>query len=402
MNSLTPVDVYAIMNEVVSQATGRTDLAVVDTSSFVSVGETLLRTGTETTLNAISTVLARTIFSIRPYKAKLDSLRVGDERWGAQIRKITYLYDEAEESTDMNAASHLTTLDDGNSIDHYKIRKPKCVQLNFYGESLLQKHITRFRHQLDQAFRSESEFAQFVDGVMVEFFNEVELLNEGKSRSCIANFIGGIHDMGLTEVDLVAEYNTKYGTTKTRDDLLSTDLVSFMQFVASTIKTYSSRLTDMSAKYHANLTGKPVIMRHTPKSMQKMFMYEPFFIETQATVYSQIFNPKYLDIGTFEGVNFWQSQNAPTTVKVKPNILNVADGKSKTGNQVEIPYVLGILFDENACGVQSIFDYSAVTPMNAAGGYSNIYYHWKFREYCDYTENAVLFVLGEGGEPSQA
>ena len=80
-NLLTPVDVYALMNAVVSQATGRTDLAVVDTTTFASVGETVLRTGTENTLNAISTVIGKTIFSVRPYKGKLESLRVAQQRW---------------------------------------------------------------------------------------------------------------------------------------------------------------------------------------------------------------------------------------------------------------------------------------------------------------------------------
>ena len=147
--------------------------------------------------------------------------------------------------------------------------------------------------------------------------------------------------MGLTEVDLVAEYNTKFGTTKTRAQLLSSDLESFMQFVASTIKTYSERLTDMSTVYHANITGYEKIMRHTPKERQKMVMYEPIFIKTQAEVYSGLFNPKYLDIGSFEGVNYWQSQSTPTAINVKPNILDVATGTSKDADvAVNLDYVL--------------------------------------------------------------
>ena len=397
-NSITPRDVYALMNEIVSQATGRTDLAVVDTSTFTSVGELTLRTGTENVLNAISTVISKTIFSVRPYKGKLESLRVAQERWGAQIRKVVYLYNEAEASTDNNVVGTPNQLSDGNSIDMFKIKKPQAIQLNFYGTQVLQKHITRFRDQLSIAFSSETEFMQFIDGVMVEFFNEVELINEGKSRLTLINFMAGISAMGLTEVDLVAGYNTKYGTTYTREQLLSTHLTSFMQYVASTIKIYSSRLTDMSASNHANITGQPVIMRHTPKAKQKMIMYEPVFIETEASVYSQLFNPKYLDIGTFEGVNYWQSQKTPTAITAKPNILDVATGQSKTASSdVTLDYVLGILFDEEAVGVMPQFDYSSTTPFNSAGGYYNMYMHWRFNSYCDYTENAVLFTLGAGG-----
>ena len=397
-NVLTPVDVYALMNAVVSQATGRNDLAVVDTTTFASVGEIVLRTGTENTLNAISTVIGKTIFSVRPYKGKLESLRVAQQRWGGQVRKIINLYDEAEKSDDWNTDVAQTALADGGSVDMYKIRKPKALQLNFYGTKVLQKHITRFRDQLSLAFHNEDEFIRFIDSVMVEFSNEIELLNEAESRATLLNFMAGISSMGLTEVDLVAEYNNEYNTQYTRAQLLSTYIESFMKFVAAEIKIYSSRLTDMSTLYHANLTGYNKIMRHTPKERQKMVMYEPIFIKTQAEVYSGLFNPEYLDIGSFEGVNYWQSQSTPTAINVKPNILNVADGSSKNAEAaVELDYVLGILFDEEACGVMPQFDYSSTTPFNSAGGYYNMYMHWRFNSYCDYTENAVLFVMGEGG-----
>ena len=397
-NLLTPVDVYALMNAVVSQATGRTDLAVVDTTTFASVGEIVLRTGTENTLNAISTVIGKTIFSVRPYKGKLESLRVAQQRWGGQVRKIINLYDEAEKSDDWNTDVSQNALTDGGSVDMYKIRKPKALQLNFYGTKVLQKHITRFRDQLSLAFHNEDEFIRFIDSVMVEFSNEIELLNEAESRATLLNFMAGISSMGLTEVDLVAEYNNEYGTQFTRAQLLSTYIESFMKFVAAEIKIYSSRLTDMSTLYHANLTGYNKIMRHTPKERQKMVMYEPMFIKTQAEVYSGLFNPKYLDIGSFEGVNYWQSQSTPTAINVKPNILDVATGASKDAETaVDLDYVLGILFDEEACGVMPQFDYSSTTPFNSAGGYYNMYMHWRFNSYCDYTENAVLFVLGQGG-----
>ena len=396
-NTLTPVDVYALFNEIVSQATGRTDLKAVDSTSFQTVGEIVLRTGTENILNSVSTVLSRTIFSVRPYRAKLSSLVVSESRWGGQVRKIVTMYDEAEKTEDWNTDSNPAQLNDGEAVDMYKIRKPKVLQLNFYGTKLLQKHITRFRDQLSLAFSDEREFLAFIDSVMIEFFNEVELLNETKSRLALISHIAGMVNMGVGVVDLVSEYNTKYGTTYTRAELLSSQLPAFMKFAASTIKIYSMRLTDMTTKYHANLDGYPKIMRHTPKERQKMIMYNPVYVEAESEVYSSLFNPQYLEIGDFEGVNYWQSQDEPTQIKVKPNILDIATGASKDGVETTIPYCLGILFDEEALGVLPQFDYASSTPFNSAGGYWNMYMHWRFNVYSDYTENAVVFVLGDGG-----
>lgn len=401
MNSLTPNDAYQLMNEIVYQATGKNEITVVDTSTFVSVGETVLRTGTENTLSAISTVIGRTIFSTRPYKAKLSSLEVGQERWGGQTRKITYLMGGLEQSEDWNTVQNPNQLADGNSVDMYKIKKPKAVQLNFYGTQVLQKHITRFRDQLSMAFSSEREFIQFISGVMVEFNNEIELVNEGRARAVLLNYMAGMDSMGLTEVDLVAEYNTRFGTTYTRAQLLSTYMSDFMKFLASQIKVYSERLTDMSGIYHANLPNYDMIPRHSPKSRQKMIMYNPIFIEAESQVYSSLFNPQYLEIGDFEGVNYWQDIKDPTKITVKPNILNVNTGASQNAAEtVTVPYVLGMLYDEEALGVMPQFDYASTTPFNSAGGYYNMYIHWRFNTYNDFTENAILFVLGDGGAAS--
>lgn len=402
MNSLTPQDAYSLMNEIAAQATGRKDLQALDTSSFVTVGETILRTGTENTLNAISTVISRTIFSSRPYRSKLSTMIVGESRWGAQVRKITYLPSEFEQSQDWNTATNPNQLADGQSVDMYKINAPKAVQLNFYGTQALQKHITRFRKQLFQAFSNETEFLQFIAGAMVEFNNQIELMNENRTRLALINYMAGMSAMSLYVVDLVAEYNEKYGTSYTRAQLLSTYMESFMQFFSARVKKTSSFLTDMSSLYHANLSNYKAIERHTPKTRQKMIMYEPIFIDAKAQVYSALFNPSYLDIGSFEGVNYWQSPKDPTKISLAPNILNVNTGSSQNAPTTTIDYVVGLLYDEEALGVMPQFDYASSTPFNSAGEYWNMFIHWNFSVYNDFTENAALFILGEGGAPDSS
>lgn len=398
-NTLIPQDAYVLMNDIAYQATGRKDLTAVDTSSFVSVGETLLRTGVENTMNAISTVLAYTIFSVRPYKSSLSSLRVSAQRWGAQIRKITPLSQDFEQSQDWNTQLSPQALADGNSIDMYKINAPQALQLNFYGTKVLQKHITRFRDQLSLAFTSEAEFMRFMDAIMVEFANEVEIGNEAQTRATLINFFAGLQAMNLSVIDLTSAYNTKFGTSYTRDQLITQHLTEFMQFFVSQVKVTSDRLVDMSAYNHANITGYKPILRHTPKTRQKMIMYGPMFTEAEATVFSEIFNPIYLELGNnFETVNYWQSQEDPTAISATPNILDTSTGESKTAESViNIPYVVGAIFDEEACGVMPQFNYASTTPFNSAGGYYNMFYHWRFNSYVDFTENAVLFILGEGG-----
>lgn len=398
-NTYTPQDVYQLFNEMVSLATGRTDLKAVDTTSFVSVGQTLLNIANENTLNAISTVISRTIFSIRPYSGKIYSLRREPERWGGYIRKLTPLRQEFEASSDWNTNLSPNQLADGQSIDMYEINAPKMLQTNFIGTKVLQKHITRFRDQLAQAFQNENEFMRFVDAVMTQFANEVEQGNEVQSRLTLINYATGMVDMALpTVIDLTAEFNAEFGTSYTRAEILTGHLTQFMQFFVSTVKILSDRLTDIGVLYHANIDGYRPIDRHTPKSFQRLIMYSPMFTKAEAMVFSEIFNPIYLELGqNFERVNYWQSQKKPEAMMATPNILDTTTGASRDGSAVTLPYVVGMLFDEQALGVMPQFEYASTTPFNSRGGYYNMYYHWRFNSYADYTENAVLFIMGDGG-----
>ena len=64
--TLTPLDGYQLMTELVRQATGQAANAAIDASNFVSAGQTILSTGRENVMNALSLVLGRTFAAVRP------------------------------------------------------------------------------------------------------------------------------------------------------------------------------------------------------------------------------------------------------------------------------------------------------------------------------------------------
>ena len=59
-----------LLNAIQQQATGQAALTATDLSEFVSAAQTTLRTGYSPVMQAISQVLSRTIFSIRPYRRR--------------------------------------------------------------------------------------------------------------------------------------------------------------------------------------------------------------------------------------------------------------------------------------------------------------------------------------------
>ena len=154
-NALTKNQIYTVLNSIAAQATGNSALVATDTSSFVTVADVTLKSSYDTVISAISQVLSRTIFSIRPYTRKFRSLETDAITFGNHVRKLAIMDKDWE-------ADEREPLVDGQSVDQWKINKPSVLQTNFYGQEVYQRHYTLFKDQLDVAFSSEREFARFV------------------------------------------------------------------------------------------------------------------------------------------------------------------------------------------------------------------------------------------------
>lgn len=401
-NSYDVIDVYQLVNDAVKQATGRDDIAAVDTTTFVSVGQVLSSTqqAKETTLNVLTQMVVRTILSSRATSEKLRIMTADEDRWGGIVRKIITLPLDAEESENFNTDVNPQQLADGQSVDMFKINKQKVIQLNFYGSKSLQIHRTKFLNQLDVAFTSEAEFMRFMNALTIEFRNSIVRLNDAKTRLVINNAIGASYTNGQY-IDLADMFNREFSTSYTRAQLFNEHRVEFYQYVVSVIETLSDNMTDDSAMYHVNLTGYDEILHETPKNLQRMLLYKPFITRAKTMVLPTIFNPDDLRLGDYDTVNFWQAKQTPSEVKVKPTYLDPATATGVDAESaVELDYVLGLIYDVEFMGVFPKFTTTAVTPLNAAGLYVNEFVHWLFNNWMDETENHTLLIIGAGGTPT--
>ena len=410
--SLTPRDCYALINLMVKEATGQdATIQAVDPSTFVSVGETILNTGYENTLNAISMVLGRTMMAVRPYKAKLYLINaLNSGLYANRIRKISYYAREAEESGAFNTqlyVNHAMGYDNGNNAGSstasmWVQNQPVPLELNFAGSSTWQDSTTVYEWQLQQAFRDESSFGAFVSGILTEKGNDIESQKEAFNRITMLNFMAGIYDLNAVTggaINMTAAYNAKFGTSKLTADLLTTDYKEFLEFFVSTVKTISDTLTNRSKKYHWSPTKvidgvSYVLLRHTPKSKQRFLLNAGFWRDAEARVMPEIFNEQYLDIKNFEAIEFWQNEFEPTKISVTPAIPDISDPTEQTaGAAVTLSYVLGLIYDEDALMTDYQLDTVNTTPLEARKGYRNTWYTFRKNAINDFTENGVLLYM---------
>ena len=391
-------DMAALLNSIVGQATGREPFAIANTSDFVSVGQIALKAGFDPLLNAISQTLTSTIYSDRRYDGKFIGLRATSTAWGNHVRKLS-IADSDWESDKSYYSAPGTFLKNGDSVDMYRIKAPTVLQTNYYGHNPFDDYYTIYRNQLNVAFTSPDELARFYAMVGGNMADRIAQAKEVTARTALANFIGGkVTAGGSNVIYLISEYNAQTGQNLTAATVNNPDnYATFIRWAYGYIKTLRDRFSERTINYQINVTGKE-ISRHTPAEYQKLYISSPQLNRMEAEVRSVTFNADMLGIGEVEGVGFWQSLSNPESVAVKPTYINTS-GEIVVGNDIQVDRIFGVLIDEEAVMLQMINEWTAPTPFNAGGGYSNMWYHFDDRYLNDFTEKGVVLLLDEEPTP---
>ena len=418
--ALTPQDVHIIINQIAREISGQeTTLQAINSSNFVSVGETILATGKENVYNALSVVMGRTLVAVRPYKAPLWLINA--ENTGVythRMRKISFYDKGALASGDFNTQLFTNLADGFDNGDNpnaggtaqatpsmWEQNQVVPVELNFAGSSVMEFCITWYEDQVKNAFRSEDDFARFWSGALTEYANQIEQRKEAFNRMTMLNFIAGIYDQqsaGTHAVNLTSAFNTKFGTSYTTAQLKTTYLKEFLEFFISTFKLHSRQMENRSTKWHitppkTDTAGNNMyILRHTPRDRQRVLLYQPLFMDAEAMVLPEIFNDQYLDIDKqYEGVYFWQNEAQGPAIDVVPAVPDFSTGTQTAGNRVQLSNIVGLLYDEDALMVDYQLEASNVTPLEARKRYRNTWLTIARNSINDFTENAVLFYMAD-------
>ena len=391
VNTMTFNQLATVLNAIVTQATGKAALTATDYSSFVSVAKTGLETGYDPLSTAISQVLSRTIFSVRPYSRKFKGIEADRIQYGNHVRKINYVDKAFEEADDIK-------LTDGYSIDMYKVNKPQVIQTNFYGLNEYQRTVTIYKDQLDCAMQGPEEFQQFLAGIMQNVQDQLEQAREDTARATLANLIAGTYyldNQSVTDdqvIHLITEYNAHTGDSVTASTVFNPSVFpDFAKWVQGRIQTLSKMFTERTITHHLNFTAGD-ILRHTPVEDQRLFLLGGYGDQMASNVLSSVFNTEYLRTIPYEEVMFWQAIQSPDAIKLNKAGYTAADGTAASA-AVDITKVWGVLMDREAAGYTISDQYSGTTPFNVSGKYYNWVLSERARYWTDNSEKCVVLML---------
>lgn len=366
---MTTQQIYTLVNEVNAEAFGTNALAVVDTAGLISLGNAVLSssTNTESFLNTLVQRIGRTIISFRQYRNKLGDMVLNDFEYGAILQKIRVHLTEAEEDPAYN-------LQDGQSVDPWKINKPDVMQKLFVTRTPYMFSVTIAREQLKEAFSNESAMGGFIGAVFGQVRNSIEVSLENLGRTAIANMIAL---NSAREIRLVTDYNTETGSTLTAATAMHN--ADFIRYAIARMKSVSDYLTDMTKSYNDG-----TIESFTPREDQRLRVLSQFERALETVVQYSAFHEDMVALNAYSTINFWQSEQTKDAINVKP------EGSE---NAVAVSNIVAVLHDRDALGIYKKDEDVLTTPVNARGLYYNTFYHQKELWFNDTSENFVYFTL---------
>ena len=389
-NTLSYNEIGQILNQVVTQATGKAQITPTNTSEFTAVAQTGLNSGYDNLMGSVSQVLSRTVISNRQYSRKFKGLEADNLRYGNHVRKINYVDRDWEDSKRLPLVTGVQVNDQAPTVDD-------VLQTNFYGQNDYAIPWTLFTNQMDVAFSSADELGAFISGKLQNISDMVEQKHESMARMVINNLIAGILSLNNTDqiVHLVTEYNTYVGNSpaKTLTELrASAEYPAFVQWIYGRVAQISAMLTERTIIYHQNVTGKE-ISRHTPYNKQNVYLLSEERFQMEARVLADVYHDNYLKMADTDILNFWQSIKAPNQIDIVPTYMDATGALVTPQNSVQQSNVFGAITDVEAAGYTVVNQRTTSAAFNGVGEFQNFWLKFTDRYWNDFTENAVVLLL---------
>lgn len=379
--------IYTLMNNVTSEILGKSDLVAEDLSNVVDVGvEIFSTTAVDNYVKSLINHIGKVIFVNRAYAGGAPSVLMDGWEYGSILEKIQADLPEAEE----NESWELT---DGTSYDPNVFYKP-TVSAKFFNKRVTFEIPMSFTEmQVKESFSSAEQLNGFISMLYNAVDRSLTIKVDALIMRTINNMIGETvlseyptgtaltSKSGIRAVNLLYQYNQKYGTTLTADKAMTTP--EFIRFATYMMGTYISRMAKISTLF--NVGGKD---RFTPRDLMHIVMLADFRRAADVYLQSDTFNDEYTRLPQAEEVPYWQASGTDY------GFADISQIKIKTasGTDVTCGGILGVMFDRDALGVANV-SRRVTSNYNPRAEFYNNWFKFDAEYFNDTNENFVMFFV---------
>ena len=373
--------IYSILNDVAKQSLGTEAIAVVDTQSFISLGDKVLKsdTDTENFLSKLTDRIAKTVYSVRNYTGINKNLMREPFDYGVIVQKIHVEMPEAKENNAWKIGEQ------GYTPTYAPVIKPTVSQKLFNKLSTWEIDVTIPDFMLKTAFLNESSMATFIDAIFTAMNNAMVMCADNNANLIRANFIGNkIYSAQPTQaINLLSQYNTLTNANLTVASCLRD--VDFLKWATMQISLWTKRMRVMSKLFNEDSNSK-----FTSGEYLVLDVLQDFASSTATFLQSDTYHKELVALPMYNEVPYWQGSGTSFAFADTSKISVKIDGT----NEVTQGGIIAVAYDYNAIGT-TINEPRSTTERNNKDEYTNYYNKATIGCFNDLGENGIVFYIAE-------
>lgn len=378
--------IYEIVNTITQETLGVENLVNEDLSNIVDVGtEVFNQSQVDNYVRSLVDHIGKVVFVNRPYQGSAPSVLMDGWEYGRILEKIKAEMPVAQ-------ANESWELEDGVSYDPNMFYKPS-VSAKFFNKAVTFEVPMSFTEmQIKESFSNATQLNGFMSMLYTAIDKSMTVKLDGLVMRTINNMIGEtVHDdfgssplsggSGIKAVNLLKLYNTDFSKSLTASVALTDP--DFIRYAAFKMGVYESRLMKISKLF--NIGGKD---RFTTSDILHVVLLSDFARAADAYLQSDTFHNEFVKLPKAETVPYWQGSG--TTYSFSD--VSKIDVKTTSGDTVEVPGILGVMFDRDALGVTNI-NKRVTSNYNPKAEFWNNWYKYDSGYFNDFDENFVVFFM---------
>lgn len=381
--------IYQLVNDATSAILGETAVLEEDLSNIVDIGKAVVNSDNlDNYVKSLVNHIGKVVFVNRLYAGGVPSVLMDSWEYGSIMEKISSDLPTATESDSWK-------LKDGQDYSPDVFYKPSVSVKFFNSKTTFEIPLSFTELQIKESFSNANQLNGFISMLTTSVENAMTVKLDALIMRTIVNMVGETVVDGLTvedaftptdtsvkAVNLLNLYNAEYDQTLTIANAVTNP--DFIRYATYTMGLYSDRMARISTLF--NVGGKE---RFSPKDLQHIVLLSDFAKASETFLLSNAQNQDRVTLPDHETVPYWQGSGTAYEFD-EVSKINV---KTASGDTVELPGVIGVIFDRQALGVSNL-DRRVTTNYNPKAEFYTNFYKFDSGFFNDLDENFVVFFLG--------
>ena len=369
--------IYQLVNTITNEVLGDSVVVNEDLSNVVDLGDTIVNTASmDKYVKSLIDHIGKVIFVDRPYKGSAPSVLMDSWEYGSVLEKITM------DSYPVATQNDTWKLNDGQSYDPNIFTSPKVSAKFYNNKNTFEIPMSFAEKQVKSAFSSVGQLNAFFSMIETAIENSMTIKIDSLVMRTICNMMAQVinNNSSTQVVHLLTTYNTRYGTSLTAANALTTP--EFVRWAVLYMGLYEGRLKKLSTLFNAG--GKE---RFTPDDKLNVILLDEFAKSADVFLQSDVYHNEFTKLPSAETVPFWQGSGTGYAFSDTSSINITYDGTTVADDGI-----IGVMFDHDALGV-SCLDRRVTSNFNPRGEFYNNWYKFDAGYFNDLNENFVVFMV---------